>query len=236
MEIGDSNSLTATFFISMITIYGLSSPYVARVRAALLQKQLPFQHVQVSISAKSEEFRKLTLVETIPILEDDDGTIVGDSLHIVDYLDQKYPASYPLLGRELSERIKILGVIAAVDKIISLFTPLHTEYEQKAPRLEQQGLSHRAMLYTAEQKKDMQREVIYRLSKIQQAYEGEGKIFVTGRFSAADAALLSLVRNLAWKIPGEDLSFWEQWLKTLLADPTIAAMFPGPEEKVVRSI
>lgn len=218
----------------MITVYGLHSPYVARVRAALLQKQLPFQQVQVSISTKSEEFQKLTLVETIPVLEDDDGTIVGDSLHIIDYLDLKYPATYPLLGRELAERIKILGVIAAIDKIISLFTPLHTEYEQKAPRLVQQGLSHRALLYTESQKKDLQKEVLYRLSKIQQLYQG--KTFLTGQFSSADAAVLALVKNLAWKIPGADLSFWEQWKNILLADPTIAAMFPPPEEKGVRSI
>ena len=218
----------------MITLYGIKSPYTIRVRAALIFKNLSFQHVSVNIDHKSETFKKLTLTETIPILHDDDGTIVGDSLHIIDYLDQKYPLTYPMLGRNLQERVTILSVIAAVDKIITFFHPLHTEREGRASLMREHGLSHRALVYDVQQKVDCAKEVVYRLGKLQAVYSN--KKFLTGQFSSADAAVLILVKNIWWKIPGEDISFWNTWMNDLLLDAKIAAMFPAEDERGVGEI
>jgi len=89
----------------MITIYGMQSPHVARVRAALLQKGLEFQHVSVNIG-KSEEFNKITPVGKIPVMEDSDGTVIWDSLNIIDYLDKKYPSTYQMFDRNPQKKSK----------------------------------------------------------------------------------------------------------------------------------
>ena len=150
----------------MITIYGITSPYASRVRASLLQKGLPFQHVNVNMTVKSAEFKGLTPTETIPVVEDN-GTILCDSLHAVIYLDEQYPHTYSMLGKDMPTRIKILSVIAAVDKIASFFGPLYVEKFNREELLRQNHFSHKAFRYDEQQKQDLRKDLAYRLGKIE---------------------------------------------------------------------
>ncbi len=217
----------------MITIYGITSPYASRVRASLIQKGLPFQHVNVNLTVKSAEFKRLTPTETIPVVEDEDGTILCDSLHATLYFDQKYPATYPMMGRNQQEKIKILSVIAAVDKIASFFGPLYVEKFNREELLRQNHTSYKAFRYDEQQKQDLRGDIAYRLGKIEILLKG--KQWFTGQFSSAEAAMLSLLRQLDFfnePIP----DFWQEWRKPLLQDVKIAAMFAPPEEKGIREI
>lgn len=216
----------------MITIYGITSPYASRVRASLLQKELHFQHVNVNMTVKSAEFKGLTPTETIPVVEDN-GTILCDSLHAIIYLDEQYPHTYPMLGKDLPTKIKIMTVIAAVDKIASFFGPLYVEKFNREEILRQNHTSHKAFRYDERQKQDLRKDIAYRLGKIEKLLDR--KQFLTGQFSAADAALLALLRQLDFfnePIP----EFWQEWRKPLLQDAKIAAMFAPPEEKGIREI
>ena len=215
----------------MITIYGIQSPYVARVRAVLLQKGLQFQHVSVNLGQKSEAFKKLTPIETIPVIEDDDGTVICDSLHAILYLDEKYPV-YKMLGNDWKTKLKILTVVEAVDKAYFYLSPLYIEKNDLRERLIQSGRSHRARVYSEQEKQDMRKEVQYRLQRLEAL---RGKKFFTSQFSAADAAMLSLLRQMhyfAEEIP----AFWKKLYDDLLKDAKIAAMFPAQDEKGVREI
>ena len=215
----------------MITIYGITSPYASRVRAAVIQKGLPFQHVNVNMTVKSAEFKELTLTETIPVVEDN-GLVMCDSLHALMYLDEQYPHTYPMLGKNMPTKIKILSVMAAVDKISSFFGPLYVEKWNREEILRQNHSFHKAFRYDKEQKEDFRADVQYRLSKIAALVEGK---YCTEQFSAADAAILALLKQLDFF--GEPLSeFWQDWKKTLLEDTKIAAMFAPAEEKGVREI
>lgn len=216
----------------MITIYGITSPYASRVRAALIHKGLPFQHVNVNMTIKSAEFKGLTPTETIPVVEDN-GIVMCDSLHALMYLDEKYPHTYSMLGQDLPTKIKILSIMAAVDKVSSFFGPLYVEKGNREETLRQNHTSHKAFRYDDQQKIDWRKDTTYRLGKIEKIFDG--KQFLTGQFSAADAAMLALLRQLDFF--GEAIPlFWQEWRKPLLQDAKIASMFAPQDEKGVREI
>ena len=101
----------------MITLYGIHSPNVWRVRANLLLKGLPFEHVSVDLQNRSEEFISKSPIGKIPFLEDEDGTVVCDSLFIAEYLDRKYPDTYQVFPGDLQERIKTYTAVALLERI-----------------------------------------------------------------------------------------------------------------------
>jgi len=78
----------------MITVYGIHSPHVYRLRATLIFKGLKFQHVSVNLSKRSQEFIDLSPVGKIPVLKDEDGTVVMSSmdLNVFGYADTEYGA------------------------------------------------------------------------------------------------------------------------------------------------
>ncbi|MBI2145926.1 glutathione S-transferase [Candidatus Woesearchaeota archaeon] len=215
----------------MITIYGIGSPYAARVRAALIWKDLPFEHVNVDLGKKSAEFLRLTPIETVPVVQYGD-IVLCDSLHALDYLDRHYTATYQMLGGNERERIKILTVMEACNKIASYFGPFYMENPSIAERMQKSGKSFRVFQYSPEQKKDLQAEISYRLNRIREFYGPQQ--FCIRRFSAADAAVLALLRSTVSF--GMDIGAWKEWQDTLLEQEKIARMFPPENEKGVRSI
>lgn len=211
----------------MITIYGIQSPYVARVRAALIFKNLPFQHINVNLRQKSAAFKALTLTETIPVMQDKD-LVLCDSLHALLYLDERYP-QYLMLGGTWPEKSKILAIIAAVDKISSYFPPLYLHKYYSQEQLRETHATFKGLQYDEEQKEDLHRSTTYRLNRIKDVMQ---KPFCLAQFSAADAALLALLRSMnSHQLPID--SFWQDWMNNLLQNPAIAQIFPAAEEKGV---
>jgi len=215
----------------MITIYGIQSPNVARVRASLIQKGLDFQHVSVNIGDKSEEFLKLTPVDKIPVLEDDDGTIIWDSNHIVNYLDAKYPDTYKMMGKNSKEKAKVLNVIAVIERIAEVLLPLIVEKFQVKDRFMKSKQSHRANIYNDQEKEDAKNDIIYRLKRLEGMKEGK---FFTGQFSAADSVVISELGVL--EALGIDIGSWNSWKAELMQDDKIAKMYPSKEEKAIKEI
>ena len=216
----------------MITIYGMQSPSVAKVRAALLQKGLEFQHVSVNIGNKSEEFKKLTPVDKIPVLEDDDGTVVWDSTHIIGYLDAKYPETYRMMGKDAKTRAKILNIISLVNRIEEVLPPFFYEKFDMVDAGIKKGESHRARIYNDQQKADALKDISYRLKRLEEIRSDQK--FFTGEFSTADAAVLSTLGTL--QFIGLDIGSWKEWQADLMKDENIAKMFPSKEEKAIKEI
>ena len=214
----------------MITIYGLQSPYVYRVRACLIQKGLEFQHVSVNLGNRSEEFKRLSPVGTIPALEDDDCTILTDSFHIGLYLDEKYPKSHRMFGNTLKEKAFILNVLAVIDKAHQISHPFSTT--KYAKRLRASGSPHRALLYDDEQKGFALADLSRRLLKLEEL-RGKNRFFC-GQFSFADAAMLCLLKSL--ESAGNEIGSWKEWRDDILNDGKIALMFTPQEKKSVREI
>lgn len=213
----------------MITIYGIQSPAVARLRSALQHKGLPFEHVSVNLRQKSEEFKELTPAETIPVMQDG-TTIIGDSLAAIAYLDDKYHQTYKMLGKTPEEKGRILTAIWAMERITSPLSPLYLE--KMAEGLRASGMSHRATIYDQQQKDDLKKDTLYRLARLWE-YKGELQYF-TSHFSAADATMLNVLKTL--KNYQYDLGPWQSWFDTLTTDHHIMQMFAPDTEKGVREI
>ena len=210
----------------MITIYGIQSGNVARLRASLLQKNLPFQHVSVNLRQKSEEFKKLSAAETIPILQDGE-VIIGDSIAAMVYLDEAYPNTYKMLGTTPAEKARILSLVWAMDRIGKDVTPLYLE--PMAVQLRAAGASHRAVVYDAQQKADLQKEIDYRLEKIFAYKKGH---YFREEYSAADAAMLALLGTLLYN--KLKIGKWQGWQEQMIKE--FGTIFAPAEEKGVREI
>lgn len=74
-----------------ITVYGAAlSPFVRKVRVALAEKNLEYEHIHVDPFKKPEDYTKISPFGRIPALQDGDHTL-ADSGVICSYLDTKYP-------------------------------------------------------------------------------------------------------------------------------------------------
>ncbi|MDB5675145.1 MAG: maleylacetoacetate isomerase [Sphingomonas bacterium] len=102
----------------MIRLYGYwRSSAAYRVRIALALKGLTYETVEVNLVAGEQRdaaFRARNPQGLVPALEID-GTVIGQSLAIIDYLDALYPDP-PLVPRDALARARVLAqalVIAA---------------------------------------------------------------------------------------------------------------------------
>jgi glutathione S-transferase len=90
----------------MLTLFGYKvSPYVAKVRAILRHKGVPFVERRVD-PADRRELKRLSGQVAVPVI-DDDGTVVADSTAIARYLDEKYPQK-SILPKEPALRARAL--------------------------------------------------------------------------------------------------------------------------------
>jgi len=91
----------------MLKIHGVgASPFVRKVRVACAEKGIPYELVPVMPFGVSEDFKKISPLGKIPVLEVD-GKFINDSSVIVGYLEQTHPAS-PLYPADPYERARAL--------------------------------------------------------------------------------------------------------------------------------
>lgn len=90
-----------------LTLYGASlSPFVRKVRACLLEKQLDYTMELVIPRRQPDWFYQINPLGRIPALRDGDF-VVCDSAVICAYLDDKYPETLSLLGGTAEEVARI---------------------------------------------------------------------------------------------------------------------------------
>jgi maleylacetoacetate isomerase/maleylpyruvate isomerase len=87
-----------------------------RVRIALNLKNVPVDVVFVDIDANAHrdaEYRRINPQMALPALVEDDGTTLFQSLAILEYLDEKYPAP-PLLPSDPAGRARVRALALMV--------------------------------------------------------------------------------------------------------------------------
>lgn len=76
----------------MRTLYHLwLCPYARKVRIALNEKKLEFQLQRERVWERREEFLALNPAGEVPVLVEEDGTVIVDSTVICEYLDEAFP-------------------------------------------------------------------------------------------------------------------------------------------------
>lgn len=76
----------------MPKLHGVNaSPFVRKVRVALIEKGIDYELVPVMPMGVSAEFRKISPLGKIPVFEADDGFTLPDSSCIIPYLERIHP-------------------------------------------------------------------------------------------------------------------------------------------------
>lgn len=87
-----------------------------RVRAALNLKGIPYEYVPVNLVSGDQsnaEYKALNPYGTVPLLILNDGTVLTQSLAIIEYLDAVYPDTQLIPGDPI-KRAKVLAVAHGV--------------------------------------------------------------------------------------------------------------------------
>ena len=85
------------------------APNPRKVLTYLREKGIPFEYVSVSIPAgehRQPAFTAKNPMQGLPLLELDDGTVLTESLAIIEYLEEIFPAP-PMIGRTPLERQRV---------------------------------------------------------------------------------------------------------------------------------
>lgn len=90
------------------------SPFARKVRLVLNEKRLPFEARTERVWERRPEFLELNPAGLVPVLVEDSGLVVPDSVVICEYLEEAYPDA-PLLGRTFAERVEIRRLAAWFD-------------------------------------------------------------------------------------------------------------------------
>ena len=112
------------------TLYHFTfSPFARRVRLALAHKGLTATLVEGRTEpARLAEVRKLSPVQTVPILVEPDGRALGDSTAISHYLDATYPAAPRIWPTEPEALRTSLVAHALVDVALNSLVDAGTRY------------------------------------------------------------------------------------------------------------
>ncbi|MEZ2719870.1 maleylacetoacetate isomerase [Paenalcaligenes hominis] len=101
--------------MKLYSFFNSSTSY--RVRIALALKGLDYLYEGVNIRVlanRADEYvQKVNPSAAVPAL-DDAGFVLGQSMAILDYLDQKYPETYRLLPEDVIQRARILEFASVI--------------------------------------------------------------------------------------------------------------------------
>ena len=99
----------------MRTLYHLwLSPFCRKVRIALAEKNLDFRLVEERVWERRADFLTLNPAGKVPVLIDEDGSVIAESVAICEYLDEAYP-ELPLTGGTPVERAEVRRLIGWFD-------------------------------------------------------------------------------------------------------------------------
>ena len=213
---------------AVITLYGTVGPNVAKTRAGLILKELPYSQVEVDIVSPSEDFARLTPVKRIPVLRDGD-LVVHDSLFIAEYLDRAYSDTHRLLPVDLESRVRAYTIMALLERAFTTIAPMVATRagffalgEERAARSGYHAVSggvERALL----------REFAHQMAYLEKALDGQRRFFA-GETTQADIAVFAFLDTA--RQAGLDTGDLERWRATVESEMPFDTMFECPPGSV----
>jgi len=184
----------------MPKLHGVAlSPFVRKVRVALAEKGVEYEHIAVMPFGQTPEYLELSPLGKIPCYEDQD-TAIPDSSVIIDYLERVHPTP-PLYPTDPVERAEALFLEEYADtKVTEVLGTIFRErfvnknFFQKEP---DEAVIKEALEVNIPPVFD------YLESRI-----GDGTYLVGGQFSIADIAVCSPFVNFAVAGESVDAGRW----------------------------
>lgn len=202
-----------------------TAPSPRRVRIFLAEKGISLETVQVDLRNNEQltpAFRAINPDCTVPALQLDDGTVIGDAIAICQYLEELHPAP-PLIGTNPQER----AVVNALNRQIERdgFFAAMDAFRNAA-----RGLKGRALPgpHDYEQIPDLAARGRTRLAHFlndMNARLADREFIAGSRYTIADISTQVLVDFAGWikmTIP-EDCSNLRRWYAAVAARPSAKA-------------
>ncbi len=177
-------------------------PYCMRVRIALAEKQLPYREREIDLADKPKELFGVNPAGGVPVLVVDGGAAIPESIVILQYLEDRFPA-HPILPPDPLARARARLLY---DRITAaLGTPLF----KLARGTDAEKATAEAAIRDA-------------LAKLEAEVPERG--FLVGPFSIADIALAPFVAKLPPRLRPAELGLprLARWEAAVLSRPSVA--------------
>jgi glutathione S-transferase len=203
----------------MIKLYDyLSCPYGQKVRIALAEKSLSYEFVAVDLAQndhRKPDFLRLNPFGRVPVLVDDESTVIYDSTIINEYLEDEYPEPpiFPPVGSSaLRSRARLFEDFAD-----SSFTPQVGQLIIEIAKSEGERDQNRIQL--------LHQRIERALDFVN--HELGAEPFLAGDFSVAEigfAPRLLILKDLGIDPAGNNRGAVDAWINRMLERPSIRAL------------
>ncbi len=212
----------------MRKVHGVgASPFVRKVRVALAEKGLDYELEPVFPFGVSAEFRKISPLGKIPVLQEDDYYL-PDSSAILDYLEVSHPDT-PLFPKDPKDRGRAVFLEEYADGgIASKLTGVVFFQRIVGPKFMGQPTDEAAV------QKAIDQEAPNVFDYLESLLAGGNEFLVGGSLSIADIAVTSQFVNLAHASFTVDAARWPKlaaYVQRMLARPSFAKLIA--EEKAL---
>lgn len=194
------------------------SPFCRKVRMALREKNLPFELMQENPWEKNLQFFALNPAGEVPVLVEENGTVVSGGYAIAEYLEDAYPDT-PLLGRTHAERAEVRRLVDWFDHKFDYEVTQNILFEKVFKRLMHYGAPNSSAIRMGKE------NIHYHLDYV--GYLSHERYFLAGdALTLADLAAASHLSALDYL---GDVS-WDynlaaqQWYALLKSRPSVRAV------------
>jgi glutathione S-transferase len=111
-------------------------PYCARVRIVLAEKAIPYEPVEIDLRDRPAWLYAKNPLGKVPVLEEDGGLVLPESLVIMEYLEERYPEP-ALWPADAAERALGRLWLDRFDRFSGEYYALRRGDEAARPRFEQ---------------------------------------------------------------------------------------------------
>lgn len=202
-----------------------SAPSPRRVRIFLAEKGIKIPTVQVDLRAGAHlqpEFLKINPAATVPVLELDDGTTIGEAIACCRYLEETYPEP-PLMGRDAKDKavIAMWEHRCEIEGFLAVVEALRNEAKGMKGRALPGPVGHEQIPALAERGRARIGQFFAWLN----ARLGESECVGSAAYSVADITGFVTVEFAGWikVMPPVEQTHLHRWLAAMRSRPSAAA-------------
>lgn len=112
--------------MSLVLYNAPRCPYVARVRIVLAEKGIDYEAVEIDLSDRPDWLYEKNPAGRVPVVEEDDGLPLSESVVIMEFLEERYPEP-PLLPSDPVDRAAVRLLIFRDSDLTSPYYALRRE-------------------------------------------------------------------------------------------------------------
>jgi len=173
------------------------SPFCRKIRMLLKEKDLAFELVNENVWDRRREFFILNPAGEVPVLVDENHTVVSHSTSICEYLEEVYPEQN-FLGTTAADRAEVRRIIGWFDTKFHEEVTQNLLFEKIYKRLWQYGEPSSEAIRAGKRNIMYHLDYIAFLTKDQQWLAGD-KITVADMAAAAHLSALDYLGDVPWE-------------------------------------